>query len=212
MALQSLVRWLLPKEDHFFDYIEKLATITHEAAQVLSTFREEFSTAEGTREKVQDVEHSADGEVHKMEDALARTFVTPIDREDLQRLSIELDNVVDFINAAARACAWFGVDRPTPPMIALMDKLLVATEVLRDDLPALRRHDYQALIECGRKLRAIEKEADKVYREAVSKLFKTETDARVILREKEVLEDLESAVDHCEHVGHLLVNLAVKHG
>jgi len=212
MPLQSVVRWLLPREDHFFDYIEKLAVITHEAAQVVSTFRDEFSTAEGTRQKVQDVEHAADKFVHDMEDALARTFVTPIDREDLQRLSIELDNVVDFINAAARACAWFGVDRPTPPMIALMDKLLVATEVLRDDVPALRAHDYPRLIDCGRKLRAIEKEADKVYREAVSALFKTEPDARVILREKEVLEDLESAVDHCEHVGHLLVNLAVKHG
>jgi uncharacterized protein Yka (UPF0111/DUF47 family) len=212
MALQSVVRWLLPREDHFYDYVEKLALITHQAAQVLSTFREEFSTAEGTREKVQDVEHAADEQVRKMEDALARTFVTPIDREDLQRLSTELDNVVDFVNAAARACAWFGVDRPTAPMIALMDKLLVATEVLRDDLPALRRHDYPALIECGRKLRAIEKEADKIYREAVSALFKSQPDARVILREKEVLEDLEHAVDHCEHVGHLLVNLAVKHG
>jgi uncharacterized protein Yka (UPF0111/DUF47 family) len=212
MALQSIIRWFLPREDHFFDYIEKLGSVTHEAAQVVSTFRQEFETAESTRQKVQDVEHAADKLVHDLEDALGRTFVTPIDREDLQRLAIELDNVVDFINAAARACAWFGVDRPTPPMIALIDQLLVATEVLRDDLPALRKHDYPKLIDSARKLRAIEKQADKVYREAVSKLFHEQTDARVILREKEVLDDLERAVDHCEHVGHMLANLAVKHG
>jgi predicted phosphate transport protein (TIGR00153 family) len=212
MPLQSVVRWLLPREDHFFDYIEKLGQVCAEAAHVLYSFRDEWSTAEDTRQKVQNVEHAGDRLVHEMEDALARTFVTPIDREDLQRLATDLDTIVDLINGAARACAWFGVDRPKEPMVKLMQQLVGATELLRDELPALRRHEYPRLIETGRKMRAIEKEADVVYREAVSALFKSEPDARVILREKQVFDCLENAVDQCEKIGHLLVNLAVKHG
>jgi uncharacterized protein Yka (UPF0111/DUF47 family) len=207
-----MVRWLLPREDHFYDYVEQLALVTHQAANVLLSFHTENDTAEGTRGKVQNVEHAGDRLVHQMEEALAKTFVTPIDREDLQRLSTELDNIVDLINAAARACAWFGVERPTPPMIALMEKLCVLTKILGEDMPALRVHEYSRLMECGRKLRALEKECDKIYREAVSALFRDQTDARVILREKEVLDCLENSVDHCEAVGDLLVNLAVKHG
>jgi uncharacterized protein Yka (UPF0111/DUF47 family) len=212
MSLQGVLRWFVPKEAHFFDYVEAQAVIAHEAAMALAEFRGDGVTAETTRQKVQEVEHRGDKLVHAMEEALAKTFVTPIDREDLQRLSSELDTIADLINAGARACAWFGVDRPTPPMGALMLKLVECTEVLRDSLPALRKHEYPRLVECGRALRTREKEADTVYREAVSRLFKTETDARIILREKEVLDDLENAVDHCETVGHLLVNLAVKHG
>jgi uncharacterized protein Yka (UPF0111/DUF47 family) len=212
MGLQSVIRWFVPREEHFYDYVEQQAVVAHQAALTLAEFRNEGNTAESIRQKVQTVEHAGDKLVHDMEDALAKTFVTPIDREDLQRLSTNLDTIVDLINAGARACAWFGVDRPTEPMVKLMDHLIACTAVLKDAVPSLRKHEYQVLVECGRKLRLMEKEADTVYREAVSRLFKVETDARVILREKEVLDDFESAVDHCEDVGHTLVNLAVKHG
>ena len=212
MGLQSVIRWLIPREDHFYGFLEQQAVVAHQAAVTLADFREAGATAESVRQKVQAVEHAGDKLVHDMEEALAKTFVTPIDREDLQRLSSELDTIVDLINAGARACAWFGVERPTEPMVKLMDQLVACTLVLKDGLPHLRKHEYQALVECGRTLRAREKSADTVYREAVSKLFKTEMDARVILREKEVLDDFENAVDRCESVGHVLVNLAIKHG
>ena len=212
MGLQSIIRWLIPREHHFYDYVEQQAVIAHLAAVTLAEFKEEGATAEEIRKKVQTVEHQGDKLVHDLEEALAKTFVTPIDREDLQRLSSDLDTITDLINSGARACAWFGVDRPNEPMVKLMEHLVACTAVLKDALPSLRKHDYSDLVECGRTLRGMEKEADTVYREAVSKLFKTETDARVILREKEVLDDFESAVDHCENVGHTLVNLAVKHG
>jgi len=212
MGLQSVIRWFIPREIHFYDYVEEQAVVAYQAAAALAEFRNEGATAESVRQRVQEVEHAGDKLVHAMEEALAKTFVTPIDREDLQRLSSELDTIADLVNAAARAIAWFGVERPTEPMNKLMDQLMACTVVLKDTMPALRKHEYQRLVECGRSLRSLEKAADTIYREEVSRLFRTESDARVILREKEVLDDLENAVDHCETVGHLLVNLAVKHG
>lgn len=213
MGIQSVIRFLLPKEEHFFDYVEQAAVCTHTAALALAAFKEPSATAEGVRLKVQEAEHAGDKLVHEMEEALAKTFVTPIDREDLQRLSQEVDTIIDLTNAAARACAWFGVTHPSEPMVKLMGKLVECTEVLKEAMPALRRHEYSRLVETGRTLRAKEKEADTVYRDAISTIFRAEPfDARAMFREKQVLDDLENAVDHCERVGHLLVNLAVKHG
>jgi uncharacterized protein Yka (UPF0111/DUF47 family) len=212
MALQGLVRWLLPREDHFYDYLEAQGALCFAAAQALRGFKE-GQKPEAVSDAVQQLEQQADGYVRKMEDALARTFVTPIDREDLHRLSGELDDVVDFTNLAARACAVYGVPQPTPAMVKLMDLLVDCTSAIKDAVPKLRRHEYESLLEGGRKLRTLEKDADSVYRAEVSKLFVSgDVDAKELLRQKEVLDQIERAVDYCDNVADLLSNLAVKHG
>jgi uncharacterized protein len=212
MALQGLVRWLLPREDHFFDYLEAQGSLCLDAANALSGFKAGQNPTT-VRDAVQELEHKADDYVRKMEDALARTFVTPIDREDLHRLSGELDDVVDLTNLAARACAVYGVSSATPAMAKLMDLLVECTGAIKDAVPKLRTHEYDTLLEGSRKVRALEKEADTVYRGEVSRLFtSSEVDAKELLRQKEVLDDLERAVDYCDNVADLLSNLAVKHG
>lgn len=211
--LQGLIRFFLPREDHFYDYLERQAEAAHLGAQALARLRDPAVTPGAVREAVQAHEHEGDKVVHEMEEALAKTFVTPIDREDLQRLSAQLDDVLDLANGTARACVLYGVERPTEPMIRLMELLQKATGVLKDAMPRLRRHEYAELLEASRAMRQIEKEGDGVFREAISALFHdASADARRMLREKEVLEDLENAVDQCESVAETLANLAVKHG
>ncbi|MBK7860884.1 MAG: DUF47 family protein [Archangiaceae bacterium] len=190
MALQAIVRWLLPKDDHFYDYIEAQGALCLDAAKALARFKEGQKAAD-VRDAVQIIEHKADDYVRKMEDALARTFVTPIDREDLQKLSSELDDVVDLTNLAARACAVYGVSKATDEVSKLIDLLVQCTGAIKECLPRLRTHDYAALIEGSRALRQLEKDADAVFRGAVSHLFTSpEIDAKELLRQKEVLEDI----------------------
>ena len=213
MSLQGIVRFLLPREDRFYDFLERQAELVHEGAVTLSTFKDEGSTAGQVRDAVQSVEHQGDKMVHDMEEALCKTFITPIDREDLQKLSSEIDDVLDLMNGAARACVLLGVDSPTVPMRELMTKLVECTEVIRRTVPRLRKHEYGMLLAANRELRALEKRGDSVYRDALHKLFHDGAlDARVILREKEVLEMLERAIDHCEQVGDTFAHLAIKHG
>ena len=213
MALQGIIRWLLPREDNFYVLLESQAAACHTAALALSKSKDPSSRPEDVRDAVQVIEHFADNLVRQMDEALAKTFVTPLDREDLHRLSSELDDVVDLTNLAARASVLYGVTRPTEPMQKLMDTLISCTDVLKSALPKLRSHAYAELLDDGRKLRALEKEADTVFRSAVSLLFKDPAvDAKVLLREKEILEDLENAVDRCDDVGDTLANIAVKHG
>lgn len=213
MGIQDVIRFLLPREDHFYDFLEQQARAAAEGAKALAMFTEHDEPVERARAAVQKCEHEGDAIVHAMEEALAKTFVTPIDREDLHRLSSELDTVLDLTNGAIRACSMLGVDKPTPAMRQLVKILLDCTHRIDIVMPKLRRHEYAEIVSCARELRQIEKEADTVYREAVSSLFKDPAvDAKQLIREKTVLEDLENAIDQCDSIADVLANLAVKNG
>jgi len=207
-----MIRWLLPRGDDFYGYLERQAAAAHRGARALGEFCD-GKPIEEVQAAVQICEHEGDKVVHELVEALQRTFVTPIDREDLQRLSSELDDVLDLTNSAARACRLFGVVTPTEPMKGLIGVLIRCAKELEETLPRLAKHDYAGLVTASRTLRQLEKEGDTIFRSALSKLFHDESvDAKSLLREKEVLENLEHAIDRCERVAHTLTNLAVKHG
>lgn len=212
MALQSLIRWVLPRETHFYDYLEGLGRLSREASAAFSTFKQGKS-ADEVRTAVQAVEHEADNLVRQMEDALARTFVTPLDREDLHLLSNEIDDIIDLTNLAARTCGLYGITKPTQSMGDLMTVLERSCQLISEAVPNLRSHQYETLIDMGRKLRLVEKEGDEIFRTAMSQLFAdSNIDAKELIRQKEVLDHIEQAIDHCDNVGDMLANLAVKHG
>jgi uncharacterized protein Yka (UPF0111/DUF47 family) len=211
MPFHNFLRWLLPKEDHFYDYLEQQTVIAHKAALALKRLTDGAEVGE-VRASVQVLEHEGDDIVRKMLDALGQTFVTPIDREDLQKLSKRIDDISDLCNAAARACVLFGVNRPTPPMCVLIENLVVCTAELELTMPHLRKQQYDKVSNGAKKITELEKASDAVFRDAISKLFHDPAiDAKDILREKEVLDDLEKAVNRCEQVADTLASLAVKH-
>src|SRR5687767_12114286 len=119
MGFQAFVRWFVPREDHFYEMLEELGRHVYAAAAELDRFRS--SPATEVQQKVQVIEHQADDVVRRMEDALARTFVTPLDREDLHRLTSELDDIIDLANLTARAFTLFHIERPTEAMKQLME-------------------------------------------------------------------------------------------
>lgn len=213
MGLQDFIHRLLPRDDRFFDLLEQQAGVAHDAAVTLASFAEPERDVGSVSEAVQELEHQGDALVHEVEESLARTFVTPLDREDIHLLSSALDEVLDLTNYAARACAMLGVERPTAPMVELMRLLVAITDTLKEAVPLLRRRSFAELRSATRKIRQLEKDGDRIHREAVTALFRSEgLEAKVLLREREVLEDLEAAVDRCEKVADQLANLAVKHG
>lgn len=208
MGIQDAIRWLVPKEEGFFDILEKQASTAREG--VAAFIAEEDITAAG--KQMQEFEHKGDRLVHEMEESLAKTFVTPIDREDLHLLSSELDDILDLANGAARAAMLFGVEAWTPAMKELMRVLYECTVVVDKAIPNLRKHAYNDIVESSRELRKLEKEGDRIYKAEVSRLFKdAQVDAKMLLREKAVLDDLENALDHCDELASVLANLAVKH-
>jgi predicted phosphate transport protein (TIGR00153 family) len=211
MALQNLVRLLLPKEDHFFDFLEQQAALAHEGAIALRKMCD--GDTDAVRAEVKAIEKRGDKVNHDVEDALAKTFVTPIDREDIHKLSSMLDDILDRAHGTASAFDMFSIDKPTEAVQAFMALLVKTTEQISTMMPGLRKQDWDAIREDTRALKLLEKEGDEIYRTAMKRLFAdTSIGARDLIREKEVIELLESAVDTCEDVAEFLTNLAVKHG
>ncbi|HTJ84895.1 MAG TPA: DUF47 family protein [Polyangiaceae bacterium] len=211
MALQDLIRVILPKEDHFFDYLEQQAKLAHEGAIALSKL--DGDPVSDVKEKVHTIEKAGDKVSHDMEDALARTFVTPLDREDLHKLSSLLDDILDRAYATASAFEMFGIEKPSNAASSMFDVLVKTTGLLVETLPALRKNDFDTIREKRAALKLLEKEGDVTYRAAMKSLFADAAlDARSLIREKEVVEILEDAIDTCEDVAEFLANLAVKHG
>jgi hypothetical protein len=212
VALQDLIRWLLPRDDVFYTLIERLTAI------LATCSRELLKLSTGTPatevlEAVRALEKDADKVVYEAEEHFATVFVTPIDREDIQALIVAIDDIVDLIYLTSRTFVLYGVPAPTPPMVEQMKLLVVLAEVLHEKIPALGRHQYAQLIAAGRTIREHEKSGDRIFREAVAELFhRPDIDAKVLVRDKEVLEDLENAIDKFEAVAERLKNVAVKHG
>ncbi|MFO7563168.1 MAG: DUF47 family protein [Enhygromyxa sp.] len=207
-----MVRWLLPREEVFYTLIERLTELLEASAKELVKFSEGVPS-EQVFEGVRVLENEADKIVYEAEERFAKVFVTPIDREDIQALITSIDDIIDIIYLTARTFVLYGVPEPTPAMTEQMKLLVVLGEVLHKEIPALARHEYDRLIAAGRVIREHEKTGDKIFREAVAELFHNpEIDAKVLVRDKEVLEDLENAVDAFEVVAERLKNLAVKHG
>ncbi len=183
--MNALLRMIRPRADHFYSFLERQAQLALEAARVLEGITKPDANAEAVRNRIQ---------VHGMLDALSATFVTPIDREDLQRLSKRIDDILDLTNATAKACVTFGVEKPTPAMRLLISKLVESTDLLNQSVPKLRTHQYPEAIRICARVTISEKDGDVVYRDALSALFRDPgIDAKTILREREVLDDLEKA-------------------
>ncbi len=213
MAIQDVVRWLLPREDDFYLLLERQATVARRAATVLTAFSSPDCNMTELAAAVDAIEKDGDKLVAELEQKLAQTFVTPIDREDIQRLSNELDDITDFIHYGTRACMLVGVEHPTEPMILLVDQIAAATVMLDEAVPKLRSHAYAELSSIKRLMRDVEKQAHKVYRAALYKMYRDpDLDVRRLLAEREVLDDYERAIVRCERVASTLANLAVKHG
>jgi uncharacterized protein len=211
MVLQDVIRVILPKEDRFYDFLEQQARLAHEASVALAKLVD--GDIKEVRLEVHAKEKEADKVSHSLEDALATTFVTPLDREDIHRLSTLLDDIADRAHATASAFDMFSIETPSEPAAKLMGLLVRTSAKVADVLPLLRKADWDGIRQGRRELKVLEKEGDEIYRETMRALFADASlDARSLIREKEVVEILEDAIDTCEDVAEFLANLAVKHG
>lgn len=211
MNINSIIKLFLPKEDKFFLLLEQQAKVLEKAAGTFLGFSNQNISNEEIAKSVQDIEHEGDSLVEALEQELNKTFITPIDREDIHQLSTEIDDVIDFCNSAARVCVLYGVEHPTEPMIKLMNILVACSKEINETLPYLKKNDFEKLSSSKKTVKTLEKEADLIFREAVSNLFHSDIEYKVLLREKSVLEKLESAIDRCEDITELFANLAIKH-
>lgn len=212
MSLQRMIERLLPREAHFYTFLEDQSSIALRASEAFLSATEAHPDYEQIRSEVRKLEKEGDRVNDAMMDALGATFVTPIDREDLQRLSKRLDAITDLLEVAARSFIIFNVQETTEAISELIRLIHESCRVLAEATPLLRKNKYTEVIESCRKLTELEKRGDQVFRDELSRLFRDpNVDAKEILRAREVLDHLEKALDKCQSAAETMTHIAVKH-
>jgi uncharacterized protein len=202
---------LLPHDTVFYDLFEKQAGIVTEAAWLLVDLTENFVNVKEKRHAIEKLEHKGDVVTHDIYDQLNRTFITPLEPEEISRLASTLDEVLDYIDGAAEKMQYYSIDATDSHMIELAKLIHQSARELESAVKSVRtlkdpRYIEERCIEVNR----LENLADDVLARAVTELFKT-TDAIAIIKLKDIYEQLETATDNCEDVANTLSDIAIRH-
>ena len=203
----------LPKEVKFFDYLNLQAENLVKTSAYFKSILKNGVMDEASARKIHDLEHEGDTLTHEITDMLNRTFITPIDREDIYALANQIDDVLDMLNAMAGRMKLYKLnpgDEYFSQFIDLIDQSSVAlsnaVKHMHDTKRARRVLDH--CIEINR----LENLGDAVREKAISNLFETEKDPIMVIKWKEIYEVAEATLDTCEHVAKVIESILVKHG
>ncbi len=202
----------IPRQEKFFELFEGSARNMVEAARKLKEMVDTWENVDERVSEITELEHEGDRITHQTMEQLHRTFVTPVDREDIALLAHTLDDVTDFIHAAADAMFLYKVDRPGQVARELSDIIVQGAAEVEKAMPELRhRSSLKHILEHCVEINRLENAADRVFRSAIADLFTDTTDITEIIKWREIYEHMESATDRCEDVADVLEGVALKH-
>lgn len=202
----------VPREEKFFDLFEQSAQNMVKTARGLKGLLDSWENVAIKVAEITELEHEGDSITHQIVAQLHRTFVTPFDREDIALLSHVMDDVTDFIHAAADAMLIYKIGQPTQRAKELSDIVVQAAVEVEKAVPMLRRRsELKKVLEHCVELNRLENMADKVFRSALGELFEDTKDTAYIIKWREIYEHMESATDRCEDVANVLEGVALKH-
>jgi len=202
----------IPREEKFFVLFQESAQNVVNAAQGLKNLVDDWANIEGEVAQITELEHQGDTITHQIMAQLNRTFVTPFDREDMALLAHSMDDVTDFIHAAADAMLIYKVDPPAQRAKELADIIVqAAAEVERAVSQLQHRTELKRVLTRCVEINRLENMADRVFRSAMAELFNDSTDITHIIKWREIYEHMESATDRCEDVSDALEGVALKH-
>jgi uncharacterized protein len=201
---------LIPREEKFYADFQALADELKRGSRLLEEMVAPSKPIWDKAEEIKEVEHKCDFLTHEIIQRLNRTFVTPLDREDIHMLARSLDDVMDAIDASASLVKLYRLDSVRYGVRELAVIITASTDQVRLALEALEQNKGVAAhaVEINR----LENEADRTHQQAVSRLFDDEKDPIQVMKWKETLDFLEDATDRCEDVANVLEGVVVKHG
>jgi predicted phosphate transport protein (TIGR00153 family) len=213
MSINSIFQFLVPKDKKFFPLFEEassnlvqLASILHEAVNLPLKERDILF------QKIDELEQKGEDITRLTNLELSRNFITPFDREDIHSLITSIDNVADNLHGAASRMRLYQVGKITKSIRKLTEINLEACQNIDNAVKELRDlKRMKNITDACSKISKLESKSDSVYDKAVADLFENETDAKNIIKYKEVLSVLETATDKCKRVASVLESISVKH-
>ena len=200
----------IPRDEGFFPMFNELAGILTACADRLARIFADPGQLHALSGEIKDLEHRADQVTHEVIVRIDRSFVTPLDREDIHLLASRLDDVIDLLDGTARRARMFHVTEARPHAVQLAGVIARAAKEIEVSVTSLKK-PKQILARQG-VLKKLEEEGDAVYAEAMGALFQGAPDPLDVIRWKEIYDKLEDAVDLCDDVSNVLESIALKNG
>ena len=199
-------------EKKYFTMFSDAASKAQACALVLEELMNDLGDMENKVKKIEEIEHECDEHVHNIFSCLHKSFITPIDREDIHTISKELDNIVDAIEAIAHKLQMYSIKtirKQAVPMVKLIIQATVELTELMLGMYEMKKVNImkEHIIEINR----LENEADVVFRDAMKDLFDNETNPIEVIKWKSIFEYLEDAIDYCEDVANIVEGVVMKH-
>lgn len=202
----------LPRDTRFYDLLYRSAKNLVDAGEVLLDLMEHYQNVEMKTDRLRELEHNGDAVTHEIMALLHKTFVTPIEREDIALLAERMDDVMDLIEGATTAMRIYRVEGPTAKSRDLADVVRLMTIKVEQAIEHLRGHrNLREILPHCVELNRLENVADDLFRDAMAELFEDTDSAAEIIKWREIYDHLEAATDRCEDVANVLEGIVLRH-
>src|SRR5512143_1005150 len=201
---------LFPKKIDFFEMFDRALENVSRAANVLVDTLNNFETFEKKAKVIYEFEQEGDMLTHDIMKDLNKTFLTPIDREDIHALASRIDDVIDLMWAAVDRMTVYRIEKPTPEVISIADNLQITTAILKTPVMELRSKQYFRVQEHCIEINRLENRIDRKYRDALGKLVNDHNDPVYIIKWKDIYQLFEDASDRAEDIANILESIVLK--
>ena len=204
----AMLARLIPRDEQFFDLFDQLtAHLVTTARMLAGLFDEPARVAEHVK-AIKDVEHKADVLTHNINQRIDKSFITPIDREDIHMLASRLDDVIDLLDGTSRRFEMLHIGETKPPAKELARVLLQAAQHIQTGVASIRKS--KVVRDETAEIKRLEEEGDAIYHAAVGALFAGHPDPLEVMKWKEMYDTLERAIDSCMAVAQVLQSISLK--
>ena len=202
---------LMPRETSFFEFFERHAATTVRGCHELLDMANSGTDFEARARRIKDIEHEADSITHQCVEALHRTFITPIDRDQIHVLISRMDDIMDYVETVSDQCVLYNIDRMSSSAQELAAVLLESSQHVEGAVKGLRDMKHaETISEHCIEVNRLENKGDELLRKAVARLFDEEKDPVAIIKWKEIYENLEIATDRCEDVANIIEGIVLE--
>ena len=211
--MANIVQWLLPKEQKFFHMLKEQSSNAFKGAEELKNFVDSYNTLSDSDKrdfvkKLKNIETKGDELTHNITGILDKTFITPIDKEDIHNLSMLLDDIIDIIHGTAERLVIFKISKVDRYIKELAN--VVLSIVKKIDYGIMEVEKLKNMNQFYVDVHTLENRGDDIYRDALANLFDKD-DAIGIIKYKEIYELLEKTIDGCEAIANVIESVVVKH-
>ena len=204
---------IFPRNGRFYDLFAEQARLLVQASEEMVDLLEHFENVEMKTRRIQEIESEADNITHDVYTLVNKTFVTPLDREDIVALAQRMDDVIDHIEATATSIAMYRIPSPAPSALGLADLARLQCIQLARAIDVLRhKSKLKEILVLAKEINRLENEGDSLFLQANAHLFDGEMPITDIIKWREIYSELESSIDSCENVAHILEAIVLKNG